>query len=473
MEFFSLMANKGTKVKMQRASGFTLIELMVYIALLGGIVLIAGQAFSDSSKMRMRTQSMLQASEIAEKVAVIFKADVAQTGAKTSMEDGTSESGAEYGNKFSNIYTSVYMDPSVDNKDSSSFSVVTKNGFDSLTIRRLRYDESGHYSAVEQIAWFVRDGSLWRNCRVLEKKTTLSDDDPCTDGATSEPNNIEMASGVSKFKVTPGKPSVVGDNIQLFPGAGESEFRLVGRNDGDREMPIVTNEAGETHKGGSTQIISGFYQNYDQSMQTIKSEAARKINEVIAVRNETYPDFSWQTLCAQEGSNFTFEPNNEYEISFEILPTDENADKSKLFVPGEDHMSVGLRSLETGGPITYGEPATKISDFAFFPPLGVKSEGSGERSMRFSVPIKITKACLAFTFACYSPLVSQGKISISKLKVLKIPSANYKFENYDFEANKIDKQNVKAFLLDLDIRIRGESGHVELVVPTPSNGPRD
>ena len=303
MEFFSRMTDKGTKVQMQRASGFTLIELMVYIALLGGIVLIAGQAFSDSTKMRVRTQSMLQASETVEKVASIFKADVAQTGAKTSMEDGASESGAEYGNKFSKVYSNVYMDPNSDNKDSSSFSVVDKDGFDSLTIRRLRYDESGHYTAVEQIAWFVEDGSLWRNCRVIEKKTTLPNDDPCTDGATSAPNNIEMASGVSKFKVTPGKPGIVGNNIQLFPGAGESEFKFVGRNDGNREMPIVTNEAGEMHKGGSTQIISGFYQNYDQSMQTIKSEAARKINEVIAVRNETYSDFSWQTLCAQEGSN--------------------------------------------------------------------------------------------------------------------------------------------------------------------------
>lgn len=65
MEFFSRMTDKGTNVQMQRASGFTLIELMVYIALLGGIVLIAGQAFSDSTKMRVRTQSMLQASETA------------------------------------------------------------------------------------------------------------------------------------------------------------------------------------------------------------------------------------------------------------------------------------------------------------------------------------------------------------------------------------------------------------------------
>ena len=35
-------------------SGFTLMELMVYIGLLGLIVIIAGQAFSDSTRMRIR-----------------------------------------------------------------------------------------------------------------------------------------------------------------------------------------------------------------------------------------------------------------------------------------------------------------------------------------------------------------------------------------------------------------------------------
>ena len=115
-------------------SGFTLMELMVYIGLLGLIVIIAGQAFSDSTRMRLRSQNMLQASEVAENVATILKADVAQTGAKTSMEDGVSGVGAQYGNKFSGVYTDMYMDPA--NGDSSSFSVTTKDGFDSLTIRR-------------------------------------------------------------------------------------------------------------------------------------------------------------------------------------------------------------------------------------------------------------------------------------------------------------------------------------------------
>ena len=93
--------------------------------------------------------------------------------------------------------------------------------------------------------------------------------------------------------------------------------------------------------------------------------------------------------------------------------------------------------------------------------------------MRFSVPDTMKNVCLAFTFACYSPLVSQGKISFTRVKVSKIPSANYTFEEYDFEAHKNDKQNVKAFLLKLDVKNGGESGHAEAVVLASSNGPRD
>ena len=41
-----------------RKSGFTLMELLVYIAIVGIVVIVAGQAFSNSTKMRVRTQSM-------------------------------------------------------------------------------------------------------------------------------------------------------------------------------------------------------------------------------------------------------------------------------------------------------------------------------------------------------------------------------------------------------------------------------
>ena len=473
-------------------AGFTLMELMVYIALLGGIVLIAGQAFSDSTRMRVRTQNMLQASEVAESVANLIKADIAQTGAKSSMEDGVSGVGAQYGNSFSGIYTDLYMDP--DDGDSSSFSITTKDGFDSLTIRRLRYDDCGFFLAKEQIAWYVRNGKLLRKCFFIPNtmtqiddagnsvvvnipltahdpscKSTIPDDDPCRDST-----EVEVAEGVSMFTVIPGKPGVVGDDIQLFPATGVTEFRLVGRNDGARELPLITNETGEVNKGGNTQTLTNFYQNYDpSSSERVKSDGERKINEVIAIRNETTTITSWQSLCNQEGNHFTFEPGEQYEISFEISSPATNEDKSKVFVPGVDYMSVGFRDKETGN-LPKVNDVVQVSNFTFFPPMGLKGEGSGPgRSMRFSVAKKVENVCLAFTFACYSPLVSQGKVSITNLKLIKIPSANYSFENYDFNAHKHDKQNVKAFLLKLDVKRNGESGHVDVVVPAPSNGPHD
>ena len=471
-----VLRNLGEEMEtLECKSGFTLMELMVYIALLGVIVLLAGQAFSDSSRMRVRSQNMLQASEIAENVAIFFKSDIAQTGAKTAMEEGVSGAGAEYGSRFSEAYAAVYMDPdnaSEGSRDSSSFSVITKDGFDSLTVRRLRYDDNGHYAGIEQVAWFVENGSLWRSCKVLKHKSALPEDDPCADSAATEPKTVEMAAGVNAFKVIPSKPSVLGDKVQIFPSEGETEFRLVPRNDGSREMPVVYNERDEVNKGGNIQTVTNFYQNYDQTLQAVKSEDQRKFNEVIAVRNETYSETSWQTLCGKDGNHFTFEPGDEYEISFEMQSPSVNTDKSKLFVPGEDHMSVGLRDRETGDMFKV-DGVVQLNDFLFFPPLGLKGEGSGARSMRFSVPVALENACLAFTFACYSPLVSQGKISFTRVKVSKIPSANYTFEEYDFEAHKKDKQNVKAFLLKLDIKNNGESGHAEVVVHVPSNGPRD
>lgn len=468
----------------RKKAGFTLMELMVYIALLGGIVLIAGQAFSDSTKMRVRTQNMLQASEVAESVANLVKADVAQTGAKSSMEEGVSGVGAQYGNKFSGIYTDMYMDPS--NGDSSSFTVITKDGFDSLTIRRLRFDDCGYFLAKEQIAWYVHNGTLRRKCKFITNtvptpeeggdpppvetlpvhdaqcKSIIPDDDPCKDST-----EVEIAEGVSTFNVIPGKPGVVGDNIQLFPESGVAEFRLVGRNDGNRKLLLVSNEKSEINKGGLTQTLSNFFQNYD------KAPGERKFNELIVIRNETTTETSWQALCSKEGNHFTFEPGELYEISFEISSPSEDADKSKMFVPGEDHMAIGLRDKETGNlPQVNG--VVQVRDFTFFPPMGLKGEGGGPgRSMRFSVAQKVENACLAFTFACYSPLVSQGKVSITNLRLTKVPSANYNFETYDFESHKHDKQNVKAFLLKLDIKRSGESGHVEVVIPAPSNGPHD
>ena len=49
-----------------KKSGFTLIELLVYMGIIGVVVIIAGQAFSDSTKVRVRTENMIKANAVAE-----------------------------------------------------------------------------------------------------------------------------------------------------------------------------------------------------------------------------------------------------------------------------------------------------------------------------------------------------------------------------------------------------------------------
>ena len=105
-------------IRFGRKCGFTLVELLVYMALLSIIVLVAGRAFSDSTKFRVRTQNMLRATQEAENVAMLFKSDVSQMGAKRSVNSGTPASGTA-GDNFSNVYGDVFIDP--DNSDSSSF----------------------------------------------------------------------------------------------------------------------------------------------------------------------------------------------------------------------------------------------------------------------------------------------------------------------------------------------------------------
>jgi hypothetical protein len=117
----------------------------------------------------------------------------------------------------------------------------------------------------------------------------------------------------------------------------------------------------------------------------------------------------------------------------------------------------------------------------FFPPLSV--HGSGKRVMRFHVRQKADNVCMAFTFACFTPLVSQGSVTIKNLKLKKVASSDYKFPPevpaFEPEINKAEKKNVKAFKFDLQVSRgaknggKGETGHVSLIIPTPSNGPRD
>lgn len=456
-------------------------ELMVYMAIVGIIVVVAGRAFSNSTKFRVRTQNMLKATQEAENVATMFKSDVSQMGAKSSKEQ-TVTGGDD---KFE-IYTEceasatdcIYMDPNNDDedeKDFSSYSITGVEGYadyDELTIRRVRYDASGHYQALEQVEWTVdgADKILKRSCKLLRKATTFTYDantDPCSD-VGSDATPVEMATGVEKFKIYPGIPAIRStadvdhQDEQLFPAEGINDFKFLDRGEDDPVVALTESPGA----GGSSVTITGFAANRKDDNSKVNhliDKDGVKKNEIYVAPKQNDAD-TWNTKCKK----FTLEPGIEYEISFSML-YGSASNSMLLFVAGRDHMAVGFRKTD-------GTKPDAIEDFLFYPPTDEDSQG--KRVMRFTVPQQIADVCMAFTFAVYSPTAATGSVTISDLKFRRVAGATYTFDK-NKSINTKDKKNVKALKMELQIgrggkgSKKGETGEATIVVPTPSNGPRN
>ena len=510
-----ILSEVVTKSKDLEKSGFTLMELLVYMAIVGIIVVVAGEAFSNSTKFRVRTQNMLKATQEAENVATLFKADVAQMGAKSSLEGGNAEGGAKNGLKFFKVCANdaeeseggcvprnIYMNSELaTDPDSSSFQISTNNGKSDLLFRRARYDESGKYKAIEEVHWFVDDKTLYRRCYTIAGDEHFEGDGTdkvyiCKDKPTTTDNEkndaVEIATGVTKFDIIAASPSTSVDNVQVFPtpctpAPCTDEFQLVTLPNEDKNVALKVGTGDGEFASGSSITLSQFFSNFsnDKDDGELLDKVNWKQNQVIAIESVTLSGSdSWKDRCAAHGIKVhgsgsdavSLEANQEYEISFVISYQGKDSygreDKSAMFVPGEDHMSVGLRSALTGN-LLKKDGRVLVDDFMFYPPLN--EDGGGRRSMRFTVnsPVKET-FCISFTFASFSPLVSQGKVTIRDLKLNKIASSNYSFSTPFNAANVKEKKNVKALKLSLQVtRGAGETGEVEVVVPTPGNGPRD
>ena len=432
--------------------GFTLMELMVYIAIVGIVVLVAGQAYSSSAKSRIRTESMLKASEAAENVASIFKTDVSQTGAKSSLETRASDGSDD---TFGDVKPEVYMDPNnATSPDFSSFDVTTAGDFSDLKVRRVRYDDAGHYQGVEEIRWYVEEDTLKRSCWTV---VGTPDADNCNAASKDDAAVTEMATGVKQFIVLPAIPSTSEGNIQMFPSpSGSGSFKLVSRVGVANMLPVIPGDP------GTSVTLKGFQTNYDEDNEGIPS--VKKLHEVYVFEHSDAPG-NWKTLCENSANHFTFVPGEEYEISFGVgVPADETAN-AKMFVPGKDHMAVGLRNAD-------GDRFERVPDFLFYPPSISEANGV-KRAMRFSVPVEVEDACIAFTFSFFSPLAADGIITISDFRLAKVAASAYNFDPTTTSVAVADKKNVKALQLRLNFAENGESGSVTLVVPTPSNGPTD
>jgi len=439
---------KPTRVK----AGFTLIELMVYIALLGGIVLIAGKAFNNSTKMRIRTQSMLQANQTVGNAATAFKSDLSLLGAKSSKEAADADDLLDV---FDTTHIKdVYMDP--ENNDSSSYAVSQDfggAGLDKITIRRLRYSNTGAFDGVEEVAWFVEGRILKRSCKSiisLNENTNCPKDDSVV---------VEITDNVERFKISEAIPNTVGASAtSILPSTSETEknFKLVPRFGDENFEPLNV----DPQNGGETVRLAGFAANYDFSTnEPITSPDLIKANQVFLALPKS-DETSWNVQCEA----VSLAPFVEYEISFAMPFT--NEDPTRLFCPGRDHMAVGFRYIDNG------QRPAEINDFQFYPPTVQDPKDEGLRKMRFVTSDSVKNVCLAFTFALFSPVAYSGNINITDVRLRKIPSSTYQFFN-DSTPSIADKKNVKALKMELVVSKNGENGVEKAIIPIPSNGPRD
>lgn len=427
-------------------------ELMVYMALVGVIVVIAGQVFSDSTKFRVRSEGMIRANAIASDVALFMLEDIGQTGAKSAREaDGS----------FS-VRDSLYMKTGV-SVDSSSFRIsksCNTCNTDTLTVRRLRYYESGAFKAVEEVKWFTHGKKLYRSCRTVENTFSNADEECPVLDASSDYEPVEIADYIDTFKVIPAKPRVVSTETKsaaalsyLLPSTDASvkAFRLVPRyGEGDFELLAVDPVA-----GGSSVTLSGFVTNYDFEINEPIPEGQKANQVFVAPRDGT--SGSWRTLCKK----VTLEPQVEYEISFTVPYA---ANNSRMFCPGRDYAAVGFRNED-------GAKIEGLDDFNFF--LPASSTESSLRKFRFSVNTQAADVCMAFTFASYSPVAASGQLSLVDVALKKVAVSSFNFEEENYTPRTEDKKNVKALLLKVVATRNGEGSSIRQVIPIPSNGPKD
>lgn len=416
--------------------GFTLIELMVYIAIVGIVVIVAGQAFSDSTKTRLRTQSMIEANKVAENAGILLQDDIAQMGAKASYNSS----------KSSYNRHNVYADSAAG--DFSSFRLFPKPAVgDSLVFWRVINKADGSFLRTEEVSWFVTESAgkktLRRGCRTLMGE---ADSVACVSGAS--PSVVEIAENVEEFKVIPAKPSVLGggDGVMFPLGPAAGKFRLLARSDVTRQFVSVTVSP---TSGAKTVNVSGFATNYPDTSDI-------KVRHQVFIHEIGSTESRWRN-CKQ----FMFKKGFTYEISF-AMPN--NGDETRMFQPGKDHLSVGLRLPGDG---LFAEHPD-VPDMFFYP--ASSDEGVGERRMRFSInSVDSLQACIAFTFASFSPSLSAGILSIADFRLKRVADANYTYDE-SYVTSTAEKKNVRAFQVRFSVKSRGEMGRVVLEIPVPSNG---
>jgi len=413
---------------------FTLIELLVYMAIMSFVIVVAGRVFSDSSAMRIRSQNMIKSSEEVGKLANLISEDVSQMGAKAY---GTSASDYKV-----EVKSSVYMDPTTATPDSSSY-FLKKNSYglssssDSLAFRKIAMGQNGAYSGVRQISWYVKrdTDSLFRKCRTVDGTQTTE----CPSAAIGD--SIFMGK-VSKLQFFPSKPGLVGSSSAadtLFPTSVLSEFSLQGKLNGT---------------GNELTFGNG------------------DVNGIPKNQNSTDKEYLVLCLASKTGSciNFTFEEGETYVIEFKMPYDETDLNNTAQFLPGEDHLAVGLRNSSNYSEIDGAPP-----DVLIFPSQA-SERTDGLKHIEISTGKEIS-ASVAITLALYSEKAYSGTFRFKDFKVFRKNDEAFYFPREDYgTTNLTEKKKAKAFELVLEVDNRGEKAGTKskdgsgIVILTPNNG---
>jgi type II secretory pathway component PulJ len=451
---------------MMRKPGFTLIELLVYMIIMGFIIVVAGRVFSDSTIMRVRSQNMLKSSEVSGKISDLLREDISQMGVKAWGEDIANS-------YFVDVNPNVYWDAT--NNDFSSYALFRKSeNFDSLVFKRAEYDDEGILIGVREISYWVSNDSLHRSCHTIDPATCNSEDTDCTKDIcpTGSPGITLIGSNLKKFLFFPSKPGMPNNLAAhdiLFPPPNVNpvpNYTFYARTSGENVMESI-NITGNS----STEIeVSGF------SARNTDPDNAKNFNQIYLVSDGG----AWN-----ECAGMVFKKGETYAVEFE-MPFFKHGDaandtNSTQFLPGMDHIAIGFRYKDGR------TPSGASSDVLFYPPQS--KAGDVRRHAEFSISEDINDACIALTFAFFSPKASKGKLRFSDFMVFRKADEAFHFpksinsindygteEISDKNELKIQKKNAKAFELIMEIEHNGEkvgtysSEGNGMIITTPNNG---
>jgi len=436
---------------------------------MGFIVVVAGRAFSDSTKMRIRSQNMLISTEEAGQVASLLKEDISQMGTKTWAKldaNLENEIGLETSAQANAVYENYNQDENAANADFSSYSLLRENDNDTIndiSFRKVFYESDGTYRAVQKIRWFAETINntvvLKRSCETLDG----IENNDCSG------NEMAMAKDVHRFKLLPSKPGLKTTISECITSvACYSDTLMLG---GTGDIFSLQNRDGYPSANISMGTNSVTLKNFPPIATAGDSPSNTSGQYYVGAKNG---ESGWQNC-----EPFDFKVGETYAVQFNIpyeandcIPgsgspsTCQKYSRMSIFRPDLDHLAIGLRRN--------GETISNVPDFLFYPPQ--YSSSPIERNFEFSVPSDIS-ACLAITAAIYGQ-ASAGQITFSNFKVYRKLDKVYHFEdtpdsNYNpgiTGAHTRGKAAVKAFKLDLEINKKSEKSKATMVIPVPNNG---